>query len=350
MENREATEQAAGEFIARRDIGPWTEADAGALDHWLAQSPSHRVAYYRLNAAWTEAGRARALGAGRTDPEVSGDVVSDDVPEECTCSTIVRPVANQRRVGWLVAAACFLVAVVGSSAWHWLADQSNIYSTPIGATEVVPLADGSRITLNTNSRARVFLGQHERRVELMRGEIFVEVTHDPVRPFFVQAGARRVVAVGTQFSVRFDQDDLRVIVTEGTVKLESEGTPGIKGFESLDPSSPNPTELMLPAGTVARAGHDAVLVQERPLSEVTQSLSWRAGLLTFRGTRLADAVAEFNRYNSRKIVIDDPRIASSLVGGIFRATNVEPFVHLLEEGFPIQVTTTGDQIILTSRP
>ena len=61
MESREQSERTAAAWIARRDSGEWSEADATAFNEWLAASPSHRVAYYRLNAAWQETGRLQAL-------------------------------------------------------------------------------------------------------------------------------------------------------------------------------------------------------------------------------------------------------------------------------------------------
>jgi transmembrane sensor len=60
--SREDVEQAAATWIARRDGDAWTAADAASLQQWLAESAGHRAAYYRLNSAWSEAGRVRALG------------------------------------------------------------------------------------------------------------------------------------------------------------------------------------------------------------------------------------------------------------------------------------------------
>ena len=180
-------------------------------------------------------------------------------------------------------------------------------------------------------------GDRERVVEIERGEAFFEVAHDPNRPFIVKAGDRRVIAVGTQFSVRRVGADLRVVVSEGTVRYESSAT-----------DSPAPT--LLPAGSMARARGDAIQVQQRPVTEAERSLTWRNGLLTFRNTPLAEAVAEFNRYNVRQIVIEDPAIAGLEVGGVFRSRNVEPFVHLLEHGFAVQATIQADRIVLSASP
>ncbi|HET6396845.1 MAG TPA: FecR/PupR family sigma factor regulator, partial [Pseudoxanthomonas sp.] len=56
MDSR-ATEQAAAEWLARRDAGAWTAQDERALQAWLAERTEHRVAWLRLQAAWDEAAR-----------------------------------------------------------------------------------------------------------------------------------------------------------------------------------------------------------------------------------------------------------------------------------------------------
>jgi transmembrane sensor len=207
------------------------------------------------------------------------------------------------------------------------------------------MQDGSRVILNTDSALRIAVTDRQRRIDLERGEAFFEVAPDPKRPFIVQVGHGRVIAVGTQFSVRREDDRTQVIVSEGTVRFENDNLARAGG--SRDRAAANSSGLLLPAGTIARTQSDDVLVQQKPAAEIEQSLTWRSGLLTFRNTPLADAIAEFNRYNTRKIVIEDPSIAALEVGGIFRSTNLDTFVRLLEQGFHIHATVAGDRIVLT---
>jgi len=71
-------------------------------------------------------------------------------------------------------------------------------------------------------------------------------------------------------------------------------------------------------------------------------LSWREGLLVFRGTPLVEAAAEFNRYNAHKLMVDDPSIAAIPVGGSFRWSNTDAFVRVLEQGFGLRAVRDGD--------
>jgi transmembrane sensor len=315
MESREQSEQAAAAWIARRDSGEWGEAEAAAFNEWLAASPSHRVAYYRLNAAWQETGRLQAL-VGNAQP----------VPK--------RPQLTQRQLRWRSLAAA-LVLAVGVSLVVFKATNAprGTHATVVGGLESVPMVDGSRVLLNTNSQVSIALSEHERRVELKQGEAFFQVAKDPNRPFVVVAGDKRIIAVGTAFSVRRDGDEMRLIVSEGTVRME---TPS----EHIKPPGP------LSAGSIVRAHRDALLVQTEAMADIERSLSWRNGVLTFRDTPLSTAVSEFNRYNTRPIVIEDERVAALQIGGIFRATQPEAFVRLLSEGFPIHVVMDDERIVL----
>jgi transmembrane sensor len=217
---------------------------------------------------------------------------------------------------------------VGVALWP----VQSSYRTPVGGLASVPLADGSKVTLNTDSQIRVTVNRQERRVELERGEAFFDVAADPNRPFVVQAGGKKVIVLGTKFSVQREADDLKVVVTEGKVRIESAGPP-----------------QAVVAGTVARASDAGVLLQPEGVAEAEESLSWRTGTLVFHDETLADAVAEFNRYNTHKIVIEDEAVGSYAVAGSFRADNVDAFVRLLARGYPLRVEQRDDELVIKAR-
>ena len=265
---------------------------------------------------------------------------------------------------WAIAAS--LLFALGIGSYIFFSPAADRYSTPIGGIATVPLPDGSNITLNTASRIRVHLTPKERLIDLQGGEAFFKVAKDPRRPFVVQVGDKRVVAVGTQFSVRRDGRDIRVVVTEGTVRLESvnsarsqiKGMSGVTsasapgadgGVRLTDWSSGSvmPVSTSLPAGTIARLTEDDVLVENETVPQAEELLSWRQGYLRFHDTTLAEAIAEFNRYNAHTIAIDDPTVASIRISGTFRPTNYEAFVRLLRDGFSIRAEDNGERIILT---
>lgn len=339
LSDSQNTERIAADWLAKRDGGTWTETDEAAFTAWQRESTEHRVAVIRLKTIWQHADRLQALGAGVTSGSIPPpgqwrispfvDRGRSKAPEE--------PVRVRRFPVYPAIAATVLLAITSGLVGYILANDPNTYHTAVGESQAVHLADGSQVTLNTDSKIHVALTESERRIELDRGEVFFDVARDPSRPFVVGAGNKRVVAVGTKFSVLRIHDDLRVVVTEGKVRVED-----------ASPEKPEPP-VQLAAGNIARAGAAGVLVTENSIPKAEQTLSWRSGYIVLRDTPLADAVEEFNRYNKRQLVLADPALATLRIGGNLRLTNLEAFVRVLEQGFPIHADNEGDRIVLTQR-
>lgn len=382
MESSREIEERAGTWLAKRESGNWSAEDELRFTQWLDTSIANRVAFLRQEAAWEQALRLQALkGSAKPGTVPSPEswrltpFVSDGVtrlhahdPEEGSVQRdaseeFSRGMVRAARRRWLRGALAAGVVLVAAAALTWhLSSLGPRYRTPVGGFASVPMKDGSKVTLNTDSEIRVTVTDTERRVELQQGEAFFDVAKDPTRPFVVHAGDKRVIAVGTQFSVRRNGNDLRVLVTEGKVRLEddsllessqasalrasdSKRDPGV--VESASTVLGNSNAMLLAAGSIARAGASGLVVQEKPLPEVEDYLSWRAGYLTFRDIPLAEVIGEFNRYNEHKIVIRDPAVAAIRFSGKIRPTSFEAFVRLLEDAFPVRAQRTDGRIVLT---
>jgi transmembrane sensor len=341
MKRANQIEQEAADWLARRDARAWTDVDQAAFDEWLAVSPIHKVEFLRMEYAWEESLRLKALGAGvqsNKAPRPGRWVLSALFSEGVAGRSSRTPAAPaMRRLRLPMALAASVLIAVAAAAWITESYYGGRHTTTVGQLSHIAMADGSQVTLNTDSVVRVVVNTKERKVELQRGEAFFKVAKDPSRPFIVIVGERRVIAVGTQFSVRREGTDAQIVVTEGTVRIET-GEP--------TPLTPAPS---LPAGSVAHASQAGTSIQSRPLSQAEELLSWRTGILVLHDMTLVEAAAEFNRYNARKIVIRDPLVGAMHISGSFRATNAEAFARLLERGYPLQADTRDADIILTQR-
>jgi transmembrane sensor len=280
---------------------------------------------------------------GTVPGTVPGNTTSFDTPGSGAVTGVSAPRRRHLHVSLAFAASILLAVVVGMGTYQFWGSGGDRYTTAVGGFASVPMTDGSRVTLNTDSVIRVALTEKERRIDLEQGEAFFEVAHDKTRPFVVRAGNKRVIAVGTKFSVQHLGEDVRVLVTEGKVRVESRDTRGTA-------NTPDAGTVLLAAGDIARADGSAVVVQKAPPPQVEEFLSWREGYLRFHETALADAVAEMNRYNTRKIFIEDPKLAAVKISGTFRPTQYEAFVRVLQDGFSIQAQSEGERIGLTQGP
>ncbi len=360
MASSREIEHVAAAWLARRDAGGWSERDRLQLDAWLEASVAHRVAFLRLEAAWRQSDRLKALGAGvpagvvpargswAAPPFGNAEGHADEPAHsrhahagaEAHRRRPPRQRGSRHLFRYLATAAMLALVVSLALGWrHYTAVEQSSYRTAIGDLQEVPLADGSTAILSSDSWLQVTLSHGERHVDLQRGEAFFAVAKDPARPFVVSAGGRRVTAVGTRFSVRRDANDLRVVVTQGLVRLESDRQPG---------GHRQPTTL-LPAGSVALASDAGVVVQSGSVQQAEEYLTWRSGFVNFHDMPLAAAAAEFNRYNTHKIVIGDASVGAMRVGGNFRWSNTDAFVRLLAQGFPIKTRRQGGDIVLTRR-
>lgn len=345
-------EAVAAAWLERRE---WANLDASAeheLEAWLSASTAHRVAYIRLVAAWERAERLKALGAGIpagevppresfgfTRPRVSTGASHDEAPttpsERLGEAMPGSARTRWQRYGW-GAAASVAVVLVGA-LWYEIVGKWQSYGTPVGTIAPVVLADGSRITLDSNTQVSVDLRSDRRIVQLDRGEALFDVAKDAARPLIVEVGDKHVTAVGTTFSVRRDSNEIHVWVVEGRVKVDAG-----RDFDQK-------RAIELDAGAEATTSQGRFVVDRPGLGEIERTLSWRDGFLVFHETPLAVAVEEFNRYRTQKIEIEDRSIDTIMIGGRFRCTDSDGFLELLQKGFPISVTRDATRVSLRRR-
>ncbi|HEV7123021.1 MAG TPA: FecR domain-containing protein [Rhodanobacter sp.] len=358
MAGSKEIEQIAATWLARRDSGRWSPQDQARLDAWLEEATAHRVAFIRLDAVWQQSDRLKILRAGRPAGAVPATGTWSPMRSRFAGETrrrratawAPRTASAQKReapIGhpppwWRYPAALAVAVVIVALAVGWrqyaVVERAS-FQTAVGELREVPLADGSSAMLSSDSCIAVAFSRGERHVDLQRGEAFFTVAKNPSRPFVVNADGRRVIAVGTRFAVRRDQADLRVVVTEGVVRLE----PGDHAGRGRQPTT------LLPAGSVALASDAGVVVHADSVQQAETYLDWRNGFVSFHDTPLVAAVAEFNRYNVQKIVIADTAAGRLRIGGNFRWSNTDAFVRLLEQGFPIRAERRGDTVVLHRR-
>jgi len=303
-ERAHIVDEAAADWIARRDRGDWTAEDQAAFDRWLAASTHNRVAWLRLNAAWE---KADELG---------------DAPA---------PAQKPARRRTYAAAAIAATLLAGVFAAVELGPQT--YATKVGGSRAEMLDDGSRLELNTDSRLSVRQTDDLREVKLDHGEAYFTVSHDR-RPFVVQAGDYSVTAGDGAFSVYRQGARVLVAVESGKVAVRR---------RDLPTGAAQP--VICTAGAMLEARPEATRLILSP-TRIDKLLSWRRGLVTFDDSRLADVVAEFNRYNKTQLVITDPALAEARVGGAFRPTNLDAFVRILGQNLGVTATREGGRILL----
>lgn len=307
--------QDAAEWLVRRESRP--DADDPSFEAWRADPANERT--------WRAVDEARRC---------STTVADDPALLALRHAALARAVRDRPGHGlrhrWAYVAACAAAAL----PFAWMIGSTDpetpvpavadtTYRTVVGQRLAVTLPDGSRLTLDTNSRVRVAYGRAERRLILDRGQALFEVAKRQDRPFVVIAGEQRVVAHGTQFDVRVGPGVAQVALIEGKVTV-------------ADARAPAGAGMAMAVDDVLTATPRGISVRHVPGGALAMA-SWSEGRLVFSDRTLASAVAEMNRYGVQPIRIVDPRAGALRVSGSFRTGEIVPFVEALEAGFPVTV-------------
>lgn len=309
-----AADEAAAAWAVRRESRGGDPAFEAELSAWLTEDPRRAGALLRAEAALSLLNRGRALGAGNE----------------------ARPSWRPRRRELLAGGGLAALTAAGLGGLAVLLPRGERYATRLGELRKAPLADGSVATINTDSEIRTAMTPKLRRVVLNRGEAWFQVAKDARRPFVVEAGEARVRAVGTAFSVRRRDGGAEILVTEGVVETWLAGHEG--------------QAIRVGAGARAQLGAGQPPQAVEAEAEISHALAWRDGQIALYGQPLAEAAAEFNRYNARKIVIEDPRLARQAVVGQFDANDPEAFARAAAATLGARLVADNSTLLLYPRP
>ncbi|SDV46244.1 FecR domain-containing protein [Chitinasiproducens palmae] len=306
-----------GAACASPNDGPLDQALQWLVLLWSGEADASQQAAF---ARWHGASAANQA-AWRHVQQINDRLGS--VPPELANTTFRQVARRQPRRGALRAIA--LLAGTGALAWGgrellpwpvWAAD----YRTGVGARRALVLADGSRLTLNTDTAVDVRFDVRTRRIMLWRGEILIVTGHGAAaggRPLRVETAQGSILALGTRFSVRQEDRRSRVAVFEGAVSVEPRrgGAP-----------------LRLSAGeqTTFSAGGAAL-----PSSAEANALGWTRGELIVEQMRLDAFLRELDRYRPG-VLRCDPAVAALRVSGVFPIGEPERVLAALERALPVR--------------
>ncbi|USU13840.1 FecR domain-containing protein [Sphingomonadaceae bacterium OTU29THOMA1] len=285
MTDRHIDDEALGWAIRMAE----PDADWNAFLAWLEGDAVRSERYDDAVAMLDEAADAVAIP--------SAPAIAARTPIELAFEPSARP-SRRRWIGGAVAAA--LTAAVGLGVWTQQPQPYTI-ATAAGEQRTVTLGDGSSIVLAGGSSVR--LDHRNMRVAVVeRGEMLFRVKHDADRPFTAQAGALRLVDIGTVFDVKLAGALTRVAVAEGAVMVDPEGA-----------------ALRLDSGQTVLAEGGTL---ERGETEAADVGSWRDGRLAYDDAPLAEVAADLSRQIGRRVVAE-----SGVAERTFRGTLNVPTIR-----------------------
>lgn len=363
----------ASEWVVRHRTDDLDAQARRRFDAWLRQSPQHVSAYLEMSSIWEGVPQIEPSLNPSADELIERSRVQSNVVSlsESSDPFLAAPGVS-RRTGvskLFYSLAATLIVAVGIAGW--LNQQRGVYSTGIGEQRTVTLVDGSVIELNAQSRIKVRYDDRERAVDLLQGQALFRVAKNPARPFIVASNGTRVRAVGTQFDVYKKSAGTVVTVVEGRVAVTAPATVAEVARQADEPMmrrrSPDSGVASLPANTSSApaagtahaitaekgevllgAGEQLVVAQAKPplpkRADVEAVTAWTQQRIVFDYTPLTEVAEEFNRYNHRRLVIEDSELQGFHVSGSFSSTDPTLLLRFLRSQSGIQVDETDTEI------
>lgn len=324
MEERETSQnidQTASEWVARMDRATLSAVESHELKDWLAGDPRRRGAFIRARAVWMRSEAARALGP-HYDPD-------DFQPAAVAASRPAPPSRRWMRWGGAMAASLLLVVTLAATL-----QMPTAYATAKGEMRRVPLGDGATVTLNTDTRIRIYQDDGRRIIRVLRGEVLIEGT-TATSPTRVEVDGRKLDATQATFVVRkLDGDATQILVQDGRVDVAG-GTPA------------EHASLAANARYAFRQGTpQAWRLSSLRTGQMDRELAWREGKIALQGETLGEAVAIYARYSDTPIVIADPALARMQVTGLFATNNPLGFSRAIAEVFDADVRQERGRIVV----
>lgn len=212
-------------------------------------------------------------------------------------------------------------------------DAFNQLVVPFGKRSNIILSDGTRLWLNSGSRAiyPVTFNRSYREI-FIEGEAYLEVAHDSSKPFFVSTEIMQIKVLGTKFNINSypDNDLIEVALVEGRIQATSEAEKVVL----------NPKQLL----SVDRQTGKSIQKE----IDVIEYVSWKEGWLHCNKEKLAKIIPKLSRYYNIKIEVIDSRVNDlTLSGKLDLKTNCEEVLNTIASTAPIRYEIMEDVVRLS---
>lgn len=189
----------------------------------------------------------------------------------------------------------------------------NKLIVPYGKRSTLLLSDGSKVWLNSGTELEFpsSFESGERRINILRGEIYIEVKEDKNKLFYVQTTEFDVRVYGTKFNVScYKNSEKSVVLVDGKVEIQSENK-----------------NLMLNPGELFSINEGKVTHRKVNIDEYT---SWKDGMFIFKQIPISDLLKKIGRYynidfkNNKSEMID-----RTCTGKLYLSENMEQVMNIV---------------------
>lgn len=295
------------DLIARVLSGEASEIEQRLLERWRRESPENEHSYRDFVEVWRLSSATEFQGVISSPPSVESIIAEAERRRNAIATVNRRPISRSGIWRWGAAVAAAAVLVLSLGVVVLKHNPTAEYATGLGETSTVTLGDGSVVRLGPDSRLQVW-EDHSRSVSLS-GTAFFAVATDSTEPFVIRTDAGEAMVLGTRFELRANPDSLRLVVVEGLVALDAEGS-----------------RVEVGQGTMSRVLRGAEPETPRD-ANVWDLLEWSGGLLIFQSTPLSQVLDEVSTHFGIPVFVHDTTLASRTVTAWFEDETLEEVVN-----------------------
>ena len=331
--NAKKISEEASLWVIKKDRG-LSDGEQRELDKWLSCSRC-REEFERFDCSWAF--------LDLSEPEESSEK-----------QTVWRTVAQFPRSKWAgrvagIAALILLGLFLPKIFWN---EENQEYFAHMKAGEVERnhLPDGSLVALNAETEAEFKIDSDERAITLVSGEAHFDVAKDRDRPFVVMAGGIEVRAIGTAFNVRYVDDGIEVLVTEGTVQLSRIEEIGQETAAPVNTSVVvlEPDLTVNELSVVPFAPEEETIVETLDEDESIARVDWKVELLELESVALSEVIDILNSCNRARIELENKELGERLIDVSIRSDALDEFVALVSLTHNLGATWKDDSLIVLS--
>lgn len=308
--------------------------DASKWEHYFNDHPHH----------WELAKEGRSLVLGipfkdiPVDPTAGQEALNrlmnrlEESPSVHIQASATKTVSFWR--SWrLVASIAIFMLFSGIVYFQLFHHKEIMLATTYGQQLETHLPDGSKVTLNANSRLRYHTA-NPRKVWL-EGEAFFEVKKIPETDarFQVLTQDLTVNVLGTSFNVNTRNDQTKVFLEEGKVRLNVENP--ATDFIEMDPGD-----------LVAYSKKQNKLKENRKNASVLENAYWKEGTLIFNDTPLPHALYEIEDIYGIQFVLQSEELKKEIISGGVPIKDLNVTLQTLSEVYGIRIRGEGKRYFI----
>lgn len=202
--------------------------------------------------------------------------------------------------------------------------------TPVGGEYRFILSDKSTICLNSQTTIRFpdKFANNKREIELLQGEIYLDVNSASGTPFFVQVKGLKIRVLGTSFNVSTYDNVYQTTLVQGAVEVS---------FDTGKTYTLKPSEQLNFEPETDR-------VQIRQV-DTDQYTSWVDGRIVFKDETIESIMNKLSRWYNFSVIYDNPELKTYKFGvHVNKYNNIETFLTVLKATGKLNFEVNGNVI------